>query len=159
MYLTEDEFKILLGIRDKLTNRGIEEKYGVKMGMNAPRIVALAKKYGINIYSNTLRKELVEKADLSKIKIVDKNDMPYFKYIDYELADYIDINKRDIEQLIEYFKYISNGKKYHTHRLYRTEDGLGTILYIQDLETGKTSKLRANIDGEDYIGDDMKEID
>ena len=94
MYLTEDEFKILLGIRDKLTNRGIEEKYGVKMGMNDPRIVALAKKYGINIYSNTLRKELVEKADLSKIKIVDKNDMPYFKYIDYELADYIDINKK-----------------------------------------------------------------
>ena len=159
MYLTEDEFKVLLGINDKLSNKGIEKKYGVKMGMNDPRIVSLAKKYGVDLYSEHLRKEISEKADLSKIKIVSKDNMPYFEYIDLELADYIDINKRDIEQLVNYFKNISNEKRTHTHRLYRTEDGLGTILYIKDLATSKISKIRANIDGDEYIGDDMIEVD
>ena len=158
MYLTKDEFKVLLGIRDGLTNKGIEEKYGVKMGMNDPRSVSLARKYGVDIYSPTLRKDIIEKADLSKVKIVSRKEMPYFEYIDSELADYIDINKRDVEQLVEYFKNLSNEPWVHTHRLYRTEDGLGTILYIRDLKTNKISKLRANIDGDDYIGDNMEEV-
>lgn len=158
MYLTEDEFKILLGIKEDLTAKGIEEKYGIKMYTNDPRLVALAKKYGVDLESYTIKKDIKEKADLSKIKIVTREEMPHFKYIGYELADYIDINKRDIEQLVKYFKDKSSENSWHTHRLYRTEDGLGTILYIQDLKTGQLSKLRANIDGEDYIGDDMKEV-
>ncbi len=158
MYLTEDEFKVLLGIKDCLSNKGIEEKYGVKMGMNDPRIISLARKYGVDIYSDKMRFEIIEKADLSKIKIVTREEMPYFEYIDLELTDYIDINKRDVEQLVVYFKNLSDESWNHTHRLYRTEDGLGTILYIRDLKTNKISKLRANIDGDDYIGDDMVEI-
>lgn len=158
MYLTEDEFKVLLGIRDRLSNKKIEEKYGVKMGMNDPRIISLARKYGVDINSYTLKNDIIEKADLSKVKIVSKNEMPYFEYINSELADYIDINKRDVEQLVEYFKNLSNESLVHTHRLYRTEDSLGTFLYIQDLKTGEISKLRANIDGEDYIGDDERSM-
>ena len=102
-----------------------------------------SKKYGVSLDSYTIRKDIREKADLSKVKIVSKAEMPYLKYINYELADYIDINKRDIEQLIKYFKNISNEDFWHTHRLYRTEDGIETSLFIKDLKTGNISRLRA----------------
>lgn len=152
MYLTEDEYKVLLGLKDGLNNTKIKEKYGVQMGMNDPRIISLARKYGIDIYNPEInfRKEIAEKADLSKVQIVSRKEMPYFEYIDLELADYIDINKRDIEVLVKYFKNIPNEDLQHTHRLYQTDDGLGTSLCIKDLKTGEMTRLRMAIDGEDY---------
>ncbi len=156
MYLTDDEYKVLSGIIEGLPNHKIEEKYGIKMGTNDPRIVALMRKYGVNLYSDNYRKEIRDKADLSKTEVTEKEEMPYFEYIGSELADYIDINKRDVEQLVKYFSDKPDGQWTHTHRLYRTQDGLGTFLYIKDLSTGKMSKLRANIDGEDCLDDEIK---
>ena len=155
MYLTEDEFRILSGIKEGLTSQKIEEKYKIRMGMNDPRIVSLAKKYGVSISNPYKKKELREKSDLSKVKVVSKEEMPYFQYVDLELADYIDINKRDILCLVEYFKNISSEAWWNTHRLLRTEDGLGTSLYIKDLKTNEIKNIRTNIDGEDYIGDEI----
>lgn len=150
MYLTEDEFKVLSGIKEGLSHTEIKEKYGVQMYTNDPRISSLAKKYGVDIHCGNIRKGLIEKADMSKVEVVSKDEMPYFKYIDFELADYIDLCKRDVEKLSEYFKNRPDNE-YHTHRLWRTEDGLGTTLGIQDLATGEITKLHTFIDGCEMI--------
>ena len=158
MYLTDEEFKVLLGIKEGLSYGEIYHKYGVYMGMNDPRINSLLRKYCPE-FTPYYRTFLRQNVDLSKVKVVSKNEMPYFKYIENQLADYIDINKRDVEQLVEYFKNLSNEPWAPTHRLYRTDDGLSSAFYIQDLKTGKRSKLRINIDGDDYVGDELKELD
>ena len=152
MYLTEDEFKVLLGIRDRLTNSQIKEKYGIQMYTNDPRITSLAKKYGVFDCTGSIKSNIIEKADLSKIEVVSKEETPYFEYINYwELANYINISKREVDLLMEYFKNVSKEDSEKRYRLYETEDGLGSSLYIRDLKTNNISRLRTFVDGEEFL--------
>ena len=152
MYLTEDEFKVLLGIRDRLTSSQMKEKYGIQMYTNDPRITSLAKKYGVFDCPGSIKSNIIEKADFSKIEVVSREEMPYFEYINYwELAEYIDISKREVDLLVEYFKNVSKEDSEKSYRLYKTEGGLGSSLYIRDLKTNKISRLRTFVDGEEYF--------
>ncbi len=143
MYLTENEYKVLLGIRNRLTNSQMKEKYGIHMFTNDPRVTSLAKKYGVfHCTDGSIKSNIMKKVDFSKIEVVPKEEMPYFQYVNMHLADYIDINKKDVNKLIKYFKTVPDNDLFYTHRLYRIEDGLGTELYIKDLKTGKMMLLR-----------------
>ncbi len=147
MYLTEDEFKVLLGLKERLSNKQIEEKYGVQMGMNDPRVFALAKKYGVDTCNPYFYRQIAEKADLSKVQIVSRAEMPYFEYCYYELADYVDIDKNDAEKIWSYFKDLPDDTP--AQRLLKTEDGLGYCLRIKNLQTNQTTTIRIVADGED----------
>lgn len=151
MYLTEDEFKVLLGIRDCLTRSQMRDKYGIQMYTNDPRVFSLAKKYGVFNCTGSIKSNILKKADFSKIEVVSKEEMPYFKYINWELADYIDICKREVDLLMEYFKNVSQKDAEKNYRLYKTECGLGSSLYIRDSETNKISRLRTFADGVEFL--------
>ena len=95
MYLTRDEFLILQGIKQKMTRGQIMETYGVAMYTNDPRITSLCQKYGVDICDINWRTQLSRKADLNKVEICTREDIPYFDYDRFELVKKIPISKAD----------------------------------------------------------------
>ncbi len=75
MYLTKEEFIVLKGIKEGLVSHQIKEKYGISVGTIDPKMEALYAKYGAND-----KQDLVKKADLDKVEICEKENIPYFEY-------------------------------------------------------------------------------
>ena len=66
MNLIKDEFNILNAFKEGLSYKDIEEKLGIRLYTNDPRVISLYEKY------NALdRIELCKKVDLSDIQIID----------------------------------------------------------------------------------------
>ena len=94
---------------------------------------------------------LMKSNDCRLVEIADRNNIPHYKYVGYELADWVNVNKRDVKELIKFFDKVEDYDIWWTHRLLRTYDGLGSSLYIKDLQTDKISKIRSVIDGLEYV--------
>ena len=66
MQMTKEQFNILKSFKESLSYKDIEEKLGIRLYTNDPRVISLYEKY------NALdRIELCKKADLDNIQITD----------------------------------------------------------------------------------------
>lgn len=141
MYLTENEVLILSGIKQGLRPYYAAKLHNIPFGMNDPRVTALLRKYGAKNLT-----ELREKADLNKVVVCSRDEIPYFKYYGYSLVDTIKICKEDVKQLNIFFEAIDENEKYF--ELQTDEDGLGRTLDIIDKEEEARYNIRWIIDGE-----------
>lgn len=97
MYLTNEEFIILKGFANGLSREKINEQLSKTLKTNDCRIDALYQKYGANN-----RIQLLEKADLQKVEICNKETIPYWKYDENDqLITKIYLSKKDIIKLME----------------------------------------------------------
>lgn len=145
MYLTKDEFLFLSGIKQGKQPYDVAQMYNIPYGMNDPRIMSLKRKYGVSSLS-----ELRQKADLNKVVVCERNEIPYFKYDRYCLVDTIKIRKEDVKQLNIFFENIDDNEK--DFELQRYDDGLGYSLNLVDSENNKKYNVRCVIDGEPENG-------
>ena len=106
MFLTEDEFKILCGLKMGLNSKKIKEKFGIQIYTNDPRIGSLCKKYGVKD-----KWELIDVANMKKVEVFSQDEIPYYTY---EKADdisgfkYSDI--KTLDKNFQYFKFRKNKK-------------------------------------------------
>lgn len=100
MYLTNEEFIILKGLANGLSREEINKQLLKTLKTNDCRIDALYQKYGV-----INRKQLLEKADLEKVEVCNKETIPYWKYDENDqLVSEIYLSKKDIEKLINIVK-------------------------------------------------------
>lgn len=100
MYLTNEEFIILKGFANGLSREEINKQLSKTLKTNDCRIDALYQKYGV-----INRKQLLEKADLEKVEVCNKETIPYWKYDENDqLVSEIYLSKKDIEKLINLVK-------------------------------------------------------
>jgi len=153
MYLTEDEYKILCGIKEKLNSQQIKEKYGLTIYTNDPRIGSLCKKYGVKN-----KWELIDVANMKKVEVFAQDEIPYYTYekIDdnkevYTLVNKIKITKRDVRRLYEFLEKAPYDNEYE---LIFDEDfyNIYKFLTVKNLSTGEKFEISTIIDGEDYTG-------
>ena len=104
MFLTEEEFVILSSIKIGLSNPEIKEKFGIPLCTNDPRVDSLFQKYGAND-----KVELIENADLRKVEVCTKENIPYFEYDkDMQLVKKIPVCKKDVERLMKIFENVQD---------------------------------------------------
>ena len=145
MYLTKDEFLFLSGLKQGMQPYQVAQMYNLRYGTNDPRIVALFEKYGVKSFS-----DLIQKADLNKVVVCERDKIPYFKYDRYNLVRTIPICKEDVEQLSLFFKNISESNK--EFELQTFDDGLAQSLDLVDVKTNKRYNIRWVIDGDVEYG-------
>ena len=145
MYLTNDEFLILSGIKMGLSYQEISKKFGLKICTNDPRIGSLCQKYGVES-----PKELIKTAELKKVEVRETQDIPYFEYDEngFNLVKKISITKKDVEKIWNFFENMPANKPYE---LIAVDDfyNMQQNLEIQDPGTGKKSQIASTIDGYD----------
>lgn len=151
MYLTEDEFKILCGLKMRLNSQQIKEKFGIQIYTNDPRIGSLCKKYGVKN-----KWELIDVANMKKVEVFAQDEIPYYTYekIDdnkevYTLVNKIKITKRDVRRLYEFLEKAPYDNEYE---LIFDEDfyNIYKFLTVKNLSTGEKFEISTIIDGEDY---------
>lgn len=100
MYLTNEEFTILKGFANGLSREEINKQLSKTLKTNDCRVDALYQKYGVDN-----RKQLLEKADLEKIEVCNKEIIPYWKYDEnYQLISEIYLSKKDVITLMKYLR-------------------------------------------------------
>lgn len=124
MYLTNEECTILNLILKGLNHSEINQITNLKLCTNDPRIDSLYQKYGV--YS---RIELTQKADLSKVEVVDLKDMPYFEYDDSQLVKKIPVSKKDIQTLMKIFESVEDETE--CYNLVYSSNTMDESLYIE----------------------------
>ncbi len=151
MYLTEDEYKILCGLKERLNSQQIKEKYGLTVYFNDPRIGSLCKKYGVKDKS-----ELRDVADMDKVEVLSQDKIPYYTYEKaddnkevYTLVNKIRVTKRDIERLYKFFDMVED---YHEYELIYDDDffNMYKSLSVKRPITGEKFEISTLIDGQDY---------
>jgi len=162
MYLTEQEYYVLKGLKNNIPYKeikeGVKKNFGIQMGMNDPIIEALYQKYGIK---NGGGVELCQKADLCKVDIISEDEIPYYQYDSdkpyyrKQLVKKIVLTKREIKRLFKYINKKTNAKDDDKFAITLQENGLGWSAFVRD-SNGETYMLGANIDG-DICSD--KELD
>ena len=107
MYLTNEEFIILKGFANGLSREKINEQLSKTLKTNDCRIDALYQKYGANN-----RIQLLEKADLQKVEVCNKETIPYWKYDENDqLITEIYLSKKDIIKLMKILEKEQNENK------------------------------------------------
>ena len=107
MYLTNEEFIILKGFANGLSREELNKQLLKTLKTNDCRIDALYQKYGV-----TNRKQLLEKADLEKVEVCNKETIPYWKYNENDqLVSEIYLSKNDIEKLMNLVKNEKDANK------------------------------------------------
>ena len=94
MYLTEEEFKILQGLKLGLSFTEISKELNKPLRTCDPRIDSLYQKYRV-----IDRLELSKKADLKKVTVANIEEIPYWEYEGTQLVQSIPICKKAVENL------------------------------------------------------------
>ena len=153
MYLTEDEFKILCGIKIGLKSKKIKEIFGIQIYTNDPRIGSLCKKYGVKD-----KWELIDVANMKKVEVFSQDEIPYYTYEKanankevYTLVNKIKITKQDVQRLSEFFETTPDDCEYE---LIFDEDfyNIYKFITVKNLATGEKFEISTLFDGEDYTG-------
>lgn len=107
MYLTNEEFIILKGFVNGLSREELNKQLLKTLKTNDCRIDALYQKYGV-----INRNQLLEKADLEKVEVCNKETIPYWKYDEKnQLITEIYLSKKDIIKLMEILEKEQNENK------------------------------------------------
>ena len=106
MYLTEEEFKILQGLKFGLSFTEISKELNKSLRTCDPRIDSLYQKYGV-----IDRLELSKKADLKKVTVANIEEIPYWEYEGTQLVQSIPICKKAVENIISLLLQIEDDKK------------------------------------------------
>lgn len=107
MYLTNEEFIILKCFANGLSREKINKQLSKTLKTNDCRIEALYQKYGANN-----RIQLLEKADLQKVEVCNKETIPYWKYDENDqLISEIYLSKKDIIKLMKILEKEQNENK------------------------------------------------
>ena len=158
MYLTEDEYKILCGLKERLNSQQIKEKYGLTVYFNDPRIGSLCKKYGVKDKS-----ELRDVADMDKVEVLSQDKIPYYTYEKaddnkevYTLVNKIRVTKRDVRRLYEFLEKAPDDNEYE---LIFDEDfnNIYKFLTVKNLTTGEKFEISTLIDGQDCTEKEKKQ--
>ena len=159
MYLTNDEFLMLQSIKQKLTRQQMKEiYYGITLYTNDPRVHSLCQKYGVDICDSNWRTQLSQKADLNKVEVCTREDIPYFDYDRLELVKKIPISKADVLQLLKAFETLDVFNDTDEYLLqYSPYDGLGSGIHLIDKNDVK-HHIRSWIDGDIYEGENETEV-
>ena len=153
MFLTEDEFKILCGIKMGLNSKKIKEIFGIQIYTNDPRIGSLCKKYGVKD-----KWELIDVANMKKVEVFSQDEIPYYTYEKanankevYTLVNKIKITKQDVQRLSEFFETTPDDCEYE---LIFDEDfyNIYKFITVKNLATGEKFEISTLFDGEDYTG-------
>lgn len=153
MFLTEDEFKILCGLKMGLNSKKIKEKFGIQIYTNDPRIGSLCKKYGVKD-----KWELIDAANMKKVEVFSQDEIPYYTYEKaddnkevYTLVNKIKITKQDVQRLYKFIKTTPDDCEYE---LIFDEDfyNIYKFLTVKNLATGEKFEISTLVDGQDYTG-------
>ena len=106
MYLTEEEFKILQGLKFGLSFTEISKGLNKSLRTCDPRIDSLYQKYGV-----LDRLELSKKADLKKVTVANIEEIPYWEYEGTQLVQSIPICKKAVENIISLLLQVEDDKK------------------------------------------------
>ena len=106
MYLTEEEFKILQGLKFGLSFTEISKELNKPLRTCDPRIDSLYQKYGV-----IDRLELSKKADLKKDTVANIVEIPYCEYEGTQLVQSIPICKKAVENIISLLLQDEDDKK------------------------------------------------
>lgn len=106
MYLTEEEFKILQGLKLGLSFTEISKELNKPLRTCDPRIDSLYQKYGV-----IDRLELSKKADLKKVTVANIEEIPYWEYEGTQLVQSIPICKKAVENIISLLLQVEDDKK------------------------------------------------
>ena len=106
MYLTEEEFKILQGLKFGLSFTEISKELNKSLRTCDPRIDSLYQKYGV-----LDRLELSKKADLKKVTVANIEEIPYWEYEGTQLVQSIPICKKAVENIISLLLQVEDDKK------------------------------------------------
>lgn len=106
MYLTEEEFKILQGLKFGLSFTEISKELNKSLRTCDPRIDSLYQKYGV-----IDRLELSKKADLKKVTVANIEEIPYWEYEGTQLVQSIPICKKAVENIISLLLQVEDDKK------------------------------------------------
>lgn len=106
MYLTEEEFKILQGLKFGLSFTEISKELNKPLRTRDPRIDSLYQKYGV-----IDRLELSKKADLKKVTVANIEEIPYWEYEGTQLVQSIPICKKAVENIISLLLQVEDDKK------------------------------------------------
>lgn len=106
MYLTEEEFKILQGLKFGLSFTEISKGLNKSLRTCDPRIDSLYQKYGV-----IDRLELSKKADLKKVTVANIEEIPYWEYEGTQLVQSIPICKKAVENIISLLLQVEDDKK------------------------------------------------
>ena len=106
MYLTEEEFKILQGLKFGLSFTEISKELNKSLRTCDPRIDSLYQKYGV-----IDRLELSKKADLKKVTVANIEEIPYWEYEGTQLVQSIPICKKAVENIISLHLQVEDDKK------------------------------------------------
>ena len=106
MYLTEEEFKILQGLKFGLSFTEISKELNKSLRTCDPRIDSLYQKYGV-----LDRLELSKKADLKKVTVANIEEIPYWEYEGTQLVQSIPICKKAVENIIILLLQVEDDKK------------------------------------------------
>lgn len=106
MYLTKEELIILQGLKNNQTFAEINKNLSKPMRTCDPRIDSLCQKYGV-----ADRLELVNKADLEKVSVIDIEGIPYWEYENSQLVQSIPICKKSVKNLLTLLEQVEDDKK------------------------------------------------
>ena len=148
MYLTEDEFLIFSAYKMGLTHSQTKEKLGITIYTNDTRVGNLCKKYGVN-GSKGLRMGLIEKADMKKMQVCKKDEIPYYQYENNgkfdELVHKIKITKNDVLMLAKYFEAVEDAEQEFELISYDDYFNFYNSLEIKNLKTGEKGEICNNV--------------
>ena len=139
MYLTKNEFSVLCGIKFALNNAQIRKKFNLSETEIKKNKINLYAKYGASDI-----KELLTKADFTKLEVFEENEIPYYEYENSLLVKKIKINKPYVTKLAEFFEKMPVNNEYE---LIFDEDYCGFYrnICIKDLETGIKQEIITEI--------------
>ena len=135
MYLTKNEFSVLCGIKFALNNAQIRKKFNLSETEIKKNKINLYAKYGASDI-----KELLTKADFTKLEVFEDNAIPYYEYENSLLVKKIKIKKTYVTKLTEIFEKMPVNNEYE---LIYNEDysGFYRNISIKDLKTGKKKEV------------------
>lgn len=142
MYLTQDEFVTLSGIKLGLSSRQISKKFKISVTAAMKARGNLCKKYGVKNHWS----ELNEIADLKKVEVREENNIPFFQYENSFLVQKIKICKGDVITLLKLFEQENDNKKEYELILNEDFNNMFNLLHVKNLETNETKEVRSVID-------------
>lgn len=143
MYLTQDEFVTLSGIKLGLSNHQISKKFNISVSATMKTKGNLCKKYGVKNHWG----ELAEIADLKKVEVREENDIPFFQYEDSFLVQKIKICKKDVMALAKLFKQEKDERQEYELILNKDFNNMFNLLYVKNPETNEVQEVRNITDG------------
>ncbi len=140
MYLTQEEFIILKCTQNGIDKQDMNKFLSKKICFNDPRIDALCQKYDAEH-----RGELLEKADIKKVEIRSRKNMPYFEYDDnMQLVKRIPMRKRDVNKLVKFFENVED--EYKEFKITYSQNGCYFMRYMKIDD----KYIFNEVDGTDY---------